>query len=159
MPDLSLRITRRRDLFGSFSWLVVEVQLWSQSLMLSPSDADCQLVLWEKDKGNTGQPCPVITCGSQGFPHLTASGHRPYGIDFQEIRKKRGRRLLFGEPGPVSLYSVAHSCLQSDIRFGFETKTLMLQEGGQLAPGASGTKWHSRNWNLKPSTQPTFEHV
>lgn len=123
-----------------FPGMVVGVQLRSQSLLLAPSDADCQLVLWEKDKGNTGQSCPAIPCGSQGFPHLMASGQQPYGIDFQEIKKKRGRRLLFVEPGSVSLYSVSHSCLQSDIRFRFETKTLMLQEGEQLAPGASGTK-------------------
>lgn len=104
--DLSFRNTRRRGLFGSFSWDGGRVQLLSQGPMLSPSDADLS-VFWGKDEGDTGQSHPVSPCGSQGFPHLTSSSHWPYGVDFQEVGKQRGKGVVLVEPGLSSLYSLS----------------------------------------------------
>lgn len=86
-----------------FPGMVVGVQLQSQSPMLSPSDTLRLSALWSKDKGNSDRSHPVSTYGSQGFPHLTSSGHWPYGIDFQEMGEKRRRGVVFVEPGPVCI--------------------------------------------------------
>lgn len=94
-----------------FPGMVVGVQLWSQSLMLSPSVVDSRSVLWGKDEGNTGQSHPITICGSQGFPHFVASDHWPCGTGFQEIKNKKGRGLAFVEPRSVSSYFFSYPYL------------------------------------------------
>lgn len=79
------------------------------------------------------------TCGSQGFliSYPEATDHVRW--IFKKSRKRE--RLKFAmDPASISPCSFSNSCLQPDIRFRFQCKTLRPYESQQPAAGDPSTK-------------------